>query len=94
LPAFISKTRALTDQLPENEKTILLVEKEARLIQAAKPEGTLPAGLGIQFIGNASDYYVKVKPEYTLKLSSNFSDNFTGSDRAQHGILSAYCFTK
>ncbi|OCG33686.1 hypothetical protein A9G33_00585 [Gilliamella sp. Choc3-5] len=75
MPAFISKTRALAEQLPESEKAILLVEREARLIQAAKAEGTLPAGLGIQFIGNASDYYVKIKPEYTLKLSSNLSDN-------------------
>ncbi|SCC27083.1 hypothetical protein GA0061080_10611, partial [Gilliamella intestini] len=54
LPAFITKTRTLADKLPESEKTILLVEKEARLIQASKPDGTLPAGLGIQFIGDAN----------------------------------------
>ncbi|MWP48145.1 hypothetical protein GQ589_11995, partial [Gilliamella sp. Pas-s27] len=32
-PDFISKTRALADQLPESEKTIILVEKEAILAQ-------------------------------------------------------------
>ncbi|MWN91395.1 hypothetical protein GQ597_11890, partial [Gilliamella sp. Pra-s65] len=37
LPEFITKTRALADQLPESEKTIILVEKEAILAQAAKP---------------------------------------------------------
>ncbi|SCC27162.1 hypothetical protein [Gilliamella intestini] len=67
----------LADKLPESEKTIILVEKEARLIQASKPDGTLPAGLGIQFIGDANHYYVKVKPEYTLKLSSNLSVDAT-----------------
>ena len=39
LPAFIEKTKALANNLPEYEKTIILVEKDAQLIQATQPTG-------------------------------------------------------
>ncbi|TEA26294.1 hypothetical protein [Candidatus Schmidhempelia bombi] len=59
LPAFINQSQALADRLPDNEKTVILVEKQAQLIQAHKPAGFLRAGLGITFIGNPSHYYVR-----------------------------------
>jgi hypothetical protein len=42
LPAFNSKNPALAEQLPEIEKAIIFVEKEARLIQAFKSDAILP----------------------------------------------------
>ena len=69
LPAFINKTQALADKLPDREKTIILVEKGANLIQASKPDGFLYKGLTVKFIGNAHYHYVKVKLEYTLNTS-------------------------
>ena len=69
LPAFIEKTKALANNLPEYEKTIILVEKDAQLIQATHPTGFLHKGLGIEFISLTNSYYVKIKPVYTLNLS-------------------------
>ena len=69
LPAFIQKTKALANNLPEYEKTIILVEKDAQLIQATQPTGFLHKGLGIEFISLTNSYYVKIKPVYTLNLS-------------------------
>lgn len=69
LPAFIEKTKALANNLPEYEKTIILVEKNAQLIQATQPTGFLHKGLGVKFISHTNSYYVKIKPEYTLNLS-------------------------
>ena len=68
LPAFISKTRALADQLPESEKNIILVEKKAKLFVPTKPDGFLRAGLGIKFIDNSINYYIKINPDYTLSM--------------------------
>ncbi|OCG20174.1 hypothetical protein A9G11_09785 [Gilliamella sp. wkB108] len=68
LPAFINQTRALADNLPESDKTIVLIEKDARLTQETEPDGSLNTGLGINFIGDVNNYYVKIKPEYTLDL--------------------------
>ena len=69
LLAFIEKTKALANNLPEYEKTIILVEKDAQLIQATQPTGFLHKGLGIEFISLTNSYYVKIKPVYTLNLS-------------------------
>ena len=69
LPAFIEKTKALANNLPEYEKTIILVEKDAQLIQATQPTGFLHKGLGVEFISLTNSYYVKIKPVYTLNLS-------------------------
>ncbi|MWP48093.1 hypothetical protein GQ589_11710, partial [Gilliamella sp. Pas-s27] len=68
LPEFITKTRALADKLPESEKTIILVEKEAILAQAAKPTGHLSSGVEIHFTGDIDSYYIKVKPSYTINI--------------------------
>lgn len=77
LPVFINKTRALADKLPKTKKTILLVEKGARLIQSPKPTGFLPVRVGIKFISDKSHYYVKVKLEYTLLLLSSTSPSIS-----------------
>ena len=66
LPAFITKTRALADRLPEKEKNLILIEKDARLIQAPKADGNLNSGLGIKFISDKDNYYIKINLEYTL----------------------------
>ncbi|WP_255307249.1 hypothetical protein [Gilliamella sp. App6-5] len=44
----------------------MLVEEDAKLIQASKPTGFYQQGRGIKFVSDTSHYYVKVKPEYTL----------------------------
>ncbi|WP_176700679.1 hypothetical protein, partial [Gilliamella sp. WF3-4] len=72
LPAFITKTRSLADKLPESEKTIILVEKEAQLVKAAKPAGCLSPGVGIHFTDNTENYYIKIKPVYTFNLPARF----------------------
>ena len=75
LPAFITKTRALADNLPESEKNLILIEKGARLIQASKADGKLNSGLGIKFISDKDSYYVKINLEYTLNSWEYFSEN-------------------
>ncbi|OCG23686.1 hypothetical protein A9G11_05610 [Gilliamella sp. wkB108] len=68
LPTFINQTRALANNLPEYEKTVISIEKDARLTHETEPDGSLNTGLGINFIGDVNNYYVKIKPEYTLDL--------------------------
>jgi len=75
LPAFITKTRALADRLPESEKNLILVEKDARLIQASKADGNLNSGLGIKFISDKDNYYIKINLEYTLNSEQYYADN-------------------
>ena len=75
LSAFITKTRALADNLPESEKNLILVEKGARLIQASKADGNLNSGLGIKFISEKYNYYVKINLEYTLNSKEYYADN-------------------
>ena len=75
LPAFITKTRELADNLPESEKNLILIEKGARLIQASKADGKLNSGLGIKFISDKDSYYVKINLEYTLNSWEYFSEN-------------------
>ena len=75
LPAFITKTRALADRLPESEKNLILVEKDARLIQASKADGNLNSGLGIKFISDKDNYYIKINLEYTLNSEQYYTDN-------------------
>ncbi|WP_141675016.1 M23 family metallopeptidase [Gilliamella sp. Bif1-4] len=59
-----------SDQLPESEKTIILVEKGARLTQASPSAGRLSAGMGIHFTGDTESYYIKVKASYTFTIPS------------------------
>ena len=75
MPAFITKTRELADNLPESEKNLILIEKGARLIQASKADGKLNSGLGIKFISDKDSYYVKINLEYTLNSWEYFSEN-------------------
>ncbi|OTP80988.1 hypothetical protein B5S40_13805, partial [Gilliamella apicola] len=75
LSAFITKTRALADNLPESEKNLILVEKGARLIQASKTDGNLTSGLGIKFTSDKDSYYVKINLEYTLNSWEYYSEN-------------------
>ncbi|OTQ30548.1 hypothetical protein [Gilliamella apicola] len=75
LSAFITKTRALADNLPESEKKLILVEKGARLIQASKTDGKLTSGLGIKFTSDKDSYYVKINLEYTLNSWEYYSEN-------------------
>ena len=75
LSAFITKTRALADNLPESEKNLILVEKGARLIQASKADGNLNSGLGIKFTSDKDSYYVKINLEYTLNSWEYYSEN-------------------
>ena len=75
LSAFITKTRALADNLPESEKNLILVEKGARLIQASKTDGKLNSGLGIKFTSDKDSYYVKINLEYTLNSWEYYSEN-------------------
>ena len=75
LPAFITKTRELADNLPESKKNLILIEKGARLIQASKADGKLNSGLGIKFISDKDSYYVKINLEYTLNSWEYFSEN-------------------
>ena len=75
LSGFITKTRALADNLPESEKNLILVEKGARLIQASKADGNLNSGLGIKFISEKYNYYVKINLEYTLNSKEYYADN-------------------
>ena len=75
LPAFITKTRALADRLPESEKKLILVEKGARLIKESKEDGNLNSGLGIKFISDKDNYYIKINLEYTLNSEQYYADN-------------------
>ncbi len=75
LPAFITRTRALADRLPESEKKLILVEKGARLIKESKEDGNLNSGLGIKFISDKDNYYIKIKLEYTLNSEEYYTDN-------------------
>ena len=75
LSAFITKTRALADNLPESEKNLILVEKGARLIQASEADGKLNSGLGIKFTSDKDSYYVKINLEYTLNSKEYYADN-------------------
>ena len=75
LSAFITKTRALADNLPESEKNLILVEKGARLIQASEADGNLNSGLGIKFTSDKDSYYVKINLEYTLNSLEYYADN-------------------
>ena len=75
LSAFITKTRALADNLPESEKNLILVEKGAILIQASKADGNLNSGLGIKFTSDKDSYYVKINLEYTLNSLEYYSEN-------------------
>ncbi|MFQ0993329.1 hypothetical protein [Gilliamella apicola] len=75
LSAFITKTRALADNLPESEKNLILVEKGTRLIQASKADGKLNSGLGIKFTSDKDSYYVKINLEYTLNSWEYYSEN-------------------
>ena len=75
LSAFITKTRTLANNLPESEKNLILVEKGARLIQASKADGNLNSGLGIKFISEKYNYYVKINLEYTLNSKEYYADN-------------------
>ena len=75
LSAFITKTRALADNLPESEKNLILVEKGARLIQASKTDGNLTSGLGIKFTSDKDSYFVKINLEYTLNSLEYYADN-------------------
>ena len=75
LSAFITKTHALADNLPESEKNLILVEKGARLIQASKADGNLNSGLGIKFTSDKDSYYVKINLEYTLNSWEYYSEN-------------------
>ncbi|OCG16465.1 hypothetical protein [Gilliamella sp. WF3-4] len=64
--------RALADGLLESEKTIILVEKEAQLVKAAKLAGCLSPGVGIHFTDNTENYYIKINPVYTFNLPARF----------------------
>ena len=75
LSAFITKTRALADNLPESEKNLILVEKGAILIQASKADGNLNSGLGIKFTSDKDSYFVKINLEYTLNSLEYYSEN-------------------
>ena len=75
LSAFITKTRALADNLPESEKNLILVEKKARLIKELKADGNLNSGLGIKFISNKDNYYIKINLEYTLNSREYYTEN-------------------
>ena len=75
LSAFITKTRTLANNLPESEKNLILVEKGARLIQASEADGNLTSGLGIKFISEKYNYYVKINLEYTLNSLEYYADN-------------------
>ena len=75
LPAFITKTRALADRLPESEKNLILIEKDARLIQAPKADGNLNSGLGIKFISDKDNYYIKINLKYTLNSREYYAEN-------------------
>ncbi|MBI0030783.1 hypothetical protein H3S75_06010 [Gilliamella sp. B14384G15] len=75
LSAFITKTRALADNLPESEKKLILIAKGARLIQASKTDGNLTSGLGIKFTSDKDSYYVKINLEYTLNSKEYYADN-------------------
>ncbi|WP_141674746.1 hypothetical protein, partial [Gilliamella sp. Fer1-1] len=63
----------LTDKLPESEKTIILVEKEARLIQPSA-DSYLNSGIGIHFVDSSNYCYVKIKPEYTFSIPLIYFD--------------------
>ena len=75
LSAFITKTRALADNLPESEKNLILIAKGARLIQASEADGKLNSGLGIKFTSDKDSYYVKINLEYTLNSWEYYSEN-------------------
>ncbi|OCG23045.1 hypothetical protein A9G22_06370, partial [Gilliamella sp. App2-1] len=86
LPAFITKTRALAGKLPESEKSIILVEKEAQLVQAAKPAGWLSSGVAIHFTDTTESYYIKIKPVYTVNLPSRFFHTSTEQPLFDTGV--------
>ena len=75
LPTFITKTRELADSLPESEKNLVLVEKKARLIKESKANGNLNSGLGIKFISDKDNYYLKINLEYTLNSKEYYAEN-------------------
>ena len=101
-PAFINKTRALADKLPNSEKTIILVEKDANLISASKPDGFISKGPVIKFIGNTDNYYVKITLQYTLQMLMAYFDRFrvldnkdnTTNTKKQHSKVKKYRLTK
>ncbi|WP_392551893.1 hypothetical protein RHO14_10500 [Orbus wheelerorum] len=70
LPSFITKTRALADKLPESEKTLILVEKGAQLINESASDELIQSGRWINVMGSVSQScYVKAFIYYKLSLN-------------------------
>jgi len=70
LPAFITKTRALADKLPESEKPLILVEQGAQLVSESPYDRRILSARHIKVTGQLSEsVYVKANVYYKLRLT-------------------------